>query len=101
MFQNKPLLVIERVKGFVTRPSLYVVWDDLKVTPMTTTSSISFLQELNVPLDDLEEHLVEVGNAQKALNLLGTSLTSKAVLTESIQPPEEAKGRNMFLEAVN
>ncbi|XP_061346539.1 uncharacterized protein LOC133292178 [Gastrolobium bilobum] len=79
--------------GFVRRPSLFVVLDDLKVTPLTTTSSISFLQKLNVPLDDLEEHVVEIG-AQEALNLLAASLTSKAPLTESLfcllkKPKEE------------
>ncbi|KAL2337517.1 hypothetical protein Fmac_011963 [Flemingia macrophylla] len=81
--------------GFVRRPSLFVVWDDLQVTPLANTSSISFLQKLNVPLDDLEEHQLRIGEIE-ALNLLGASLTSKAALTEGLfyllkKPKEEAK----------
>ena len=43
--------------GFMKRPCLFVVMDDLKVIPMTTTSSIEYLQKLeeNVELDDLVE----------------------------------------------
>ncbi|KAJ1376630.1 hypothetical protein SESBI_49724 [Sesbania bispinosa] len=83
--------------GFVRRPSLFVVWDDLKVTPLANNSSIEFVQKLNVPLDDLEEHVVSIGETE-ALNLLGASLTSnsKAALTEGLfyllnKPKEEIK----------
>ncbi|KAL5180301.1 hypothetical protein HKD37_01G001466 [Glycine soja] len=81
--------------GFVRRPSLFVVWDDLQVTPLANTSSISLLQKLNVPLDNLEEHELRIGEIE-ALNLLGASLTSKAALTEGLfyllrKPKEEAK----------
>ncbi|XP_057452166.1 uncharacterized protein LOC130743985 [Lotus japonicus] len=48
-------------EGFVRRPSLFVVWDDLQVASLADTSSISILQDLNVPLDDLEEHVVSIG----------------------------------------
>ncbi|KAJ1411271.1 hypothetical protein SESBI_21314 [Sesbania bispinosa] len=83
--------------GFVRRPSLFVVWDDLKVTPLANNSSIEFVQKLNVPLDDLEDHVVSIGETE-ALNLLGASLTSnsKAALTEGLfyllnKPKEEIK----------
>ncbi|XLS48336.1 hypothetical protein HN51_022694 [Arachis hypogaea] len=69
--------------GFVKRPSLFVVWDDLHVTPMANASSISLLQNINAPLDDLEEHVISIGKAE-AINLLGASLTSKAALTEGL-----------------
>ncbi|RDX68588.1 hypothetical protein CR513_52397, partial [Mucuna pruriens] len=74
----------ESAVGFVKRPCLFIVWDDLHVTTMTTSSSISLLQKLNVPFDDFEEHLVDVVTDREALNLLGASLTSKAALTESL-----------------
>ncbi|KAK7349939.1 hypothetical protein VNO77_07852 [Canavalia gladiata] len=85
----------ESAVGFVRRPSLFVVWDDLQVTPMANASSISFLQKLNVPLDDLEEHELRIGETE-ALNLLGASLTSKTALTEGLfyllqKPKQEAK----------
>ena len=47
--------------GFVKRPSLFAVMDDLEVTPLTCASSISFLEKLNVPLNDLEQHAVTIG----------------------------------------
>nr|AFK46971.1 unknown [Lotus japonicus] len=84
----------EFAEGFVRRPSLFVVWDDLQVTHLAKTSSISFLQKLNVPLDDLEEHVVSIGETE-GLNLLGASLTSKAALTDGLfyllkKPKEES-----------
>ncbi|KAF7845418.1 uncharacterized protein G2W53_002323 [Senna tora] len=73
----------ENAVGFVRRPSVFVVTDDLHVTPFTSASSISFLEKLNVPLDDLEEHVVKIEYSE-ALNLLGASLTSKAALTNGL-----------------
>ncbi|KAI9085398.1 hypothetical protein K1719_032654 [Acacia pycnantha] len=69
--------------GFVRRPSLFAVMDDLQVTPLTSTSTVPFLQKLQVPLNDLEEHKVTIHETE-ALNLLGGSLTSKAALTNGL-----------------
>ncbi|MED6167336.1 hypothetical protein PIB30_001759 [Stylosanthes scabra] len=69
--------------GFVKRPSLFVVWDDLKVMPLANASSICFIQKMNLPLDDLEEHVLSIREVE-ALNLLRISLTSKAALTEGL-----------------
>ncbi|KAI9080135.1 hypothetical protein K1719_037951 [Acacia pycnantha] len=74
---------IREAMGFVRRPSLFAVMDDLQVTPLTSTSSISFLQKLQVPFNDLEEHKVTIHKIE-ALNLLGASLTSKAALTDGL-----------------
>jgi len=46
--------------GFVKRPCLFVVKDDLEVIQMTTTSSIEYLRDEKVKVGDLEEHLVEI-----------------------------------------
>ncbi|KAI9080109.1 hypothetical protein K1719_037925 [Acacia pycnantha] len=70
-------------EGFVRRPSIFAVMDDLRVTPLMSTSSISFLQKLQVPFNDLEEHKVTIHETE-ALNLLGASLTSKAALTNGL-----------------
>ncbi|KAI9080123.1 hypothetical protein K1719_037939 [Acacia pycnantha] len=69
--------------GFVKRPAIFVVTDDLQVTSLTYASSISFLQKLNAPLNDLEQHTVRIGPIE-AYNLLGASLTSKAALTKGL-----------------
>ncbi|KAL2625534.1 hypothetical protein GLYMA_07G064900v4 [Glycine max] len=72
--------------GFVKRPCLFVVMDDLEVKQMTTTSSIEYLNNLgdDVKLGDLEEHLVEI-RSNEVMNLLRASLTSnEATLTRSL-----------------
>ncbi|MED6197709.1 hypothetical protein PIB30_059196 [Stylosanthes scabra] len=69
--------------GFVRRPSVSVVWDDLHVAAMVNASSISWMQKMNVPLYDLEEHVISIGTAE-ALNLLGASLRTNAALTEGL-----------------
>ncbi|XP_020220347.2 uncharacterized protein LOC109803260 [Cajanus cajan] len=76
----------ELAVGFMKRPCLFVVRDDLQVIPITTTSSILYLQQLeNIQLNDLEEHLVEIRKSHEALNLLGASLTCKeGALTQSL-----------------
>jgi len=57
----------EPAVGFMKRPCVFVVRDDLQVTPITTNSSISFVQELHVPLDDFDEHLVEIKNSREVI----------------------------------
>ncbi|KAI9080100.1 hypothetical protein K1719_037916 [Acacia pycnantha] len=72
-----------QAEGFVRRPSLFAVMDDLRVTPLMSTSIVSFLQRFQVPFNDLEEHKVTIHETE-ALNLLGASLTSKAALTNGL-----------------
>ncbi|XP_027906944.1 uncharacterized protein LOC114166409 [Vigna unguiculata] len=70
--------------GFMKRPCLFVVNDDLTVLPMTTTSSIpcSFMDD--TPFTKLEEHLVKIKKSE-AINLLRASLTSdKGAFTRSL-----------------
>ncbi|KAI4354629.1 hypothetical protein L6164_003478 [Bauhinia variegata] len=79
--------------GFVKRPAVFAVSDDLRITPLTSNSSIFFLQKLNIPLDDMDRHVVSIGETE-ALNLLRASLTSKAALTDGLflllkKPKEE------------
>ena len=55
----------EYAEGFVRRPSLFVVMDDLQVLPYPSSgSSILFLQKLNTSFDDLEEHVVTIGKIE-------------------------------------
>jgi len=61
----------ESALGFVRRPSLFVVWNDLRVTPLANTSSISFLQKLNVLFDDLEDHELRIQETEVALPSFG------------------------------
>ena len=50
--------------GFVKRPAFYAVEDDLKVRPMASNSCLFFLQELGLPLDDLEVRVLSIGEAE-------------------------------------
>ncbi|XP_014516124.1 uncharacterized protein LOC106773876 [Vigna radiata var. radiata] len=73
--------------GFMKRPCLFLVWDNLKLSPLTTTSldSYNLLSTVsdnlpstgsdNLPSPDLEEHLLKITKS-KAINLLRASLTS-------------------------
>ncbi|KAH0632204.1 hypothetical protein KY285_034932 [Solanum tuberosum] len=60
---------------FAKEPSLFYVMDNLEVRPLSSTSTICLLQELNVPLHDIEEQMISVGELE-ALSLLKASLTS-------------------------
>jgi hypothetical protein len=48
-------------KSFVKGPSMYMVKDDLYVTPMSSISTMSYLKQLKVPLSDLEERVIKIG----------------------------------------
>ncbi|KAI7997396.1 hypothetical protein LOK49_LG10G02099 [Camellia lanceoleosa] len=66
---------------FVKRPGLFLVSDDLVVLPSAgITSSISYLKDLDVSIDDMEEHVIKI-NKQEALNLLKASLNTTSALT--------------------
>jgi hypothetical protein len=71
LFEAKsPYGKIESTLGIVKRPSQFVVWDNLQVTPLDDNiSSIAFLQKLNIPLDDLEQHVVSIRETQVTIPL--------------------------------
>lgn len=61
----------EGVVGFVKRPALYGVGDDLKVKPLSAISCHSYLKELSLPLDDLEVmKVISIGEAEVSQLLL-------------------------------
>ncbi|MED6167333.1 hypothetical protein PIB30_001756 [Stylosanthes scabra] len=74
----------EGATGFVKRPTLYAVGDDLRVRPLSGDSCLYYLKNLNLPLDDLEVKAISVSEAE-ALSLLGASLTSKQTLTTGLK----------------
>ncbi|KAJ1437333.1 hypothetical protein SESBI_03660 [Sesbania bispinosa] len=78
-------------KGFVKRPSLYMVTDDLVITPSTSVYATSLLIDQKIPFYDLEERVVNIG-IKEGLSLLKASLTSSSALTN---------GLHQFLKPVN
>ncbi|CAI8600963.1 unnamed protein product [Vicia faba] len=81
---RSPNKSIQNVVGFVKRPALYGVRDDLKIQSFSSNSCLSYLKELSFPLDDLEMKVISIGEAE-ALSLLAASLTSKCTLTGGLE----------------
>ena len=50
-------------EGFVKKPALYVVGDDLRVSPLKSTSMLSFVKEFSLPFDDIEVSVLSIGAA--------------------------------------
>ncbi|KAJ1437323.1 hypothetical protein SESBI_03650 [Sesbania bispinosa] len=69
--------------GFARGPSMYMVTDDLVVTPLSFISVISYLNRSGVPLVDLEERVISIG-LKECLSILKASLTSKSALTNAL-----------------
>ncbi|KAI4370626.1 hypothetical protein MLD38_018957 [Melastoma candidum] len=68
--------------GYVKEGMTYMVMDNLEVKPMSTISSITMLNKLNVKdVGALEEKVIAV-SMNEALELLKTSLYSRNVLTD-------------------
>ncbi|WJX43066.1 hypothetical protein P8452_30219 [Trifolium repens] len=92
----------EGVVGFVKRPALYGVSDDLNVKLLSSNSCLSYLKELSLPLDDLEMKVISIGEAE-ALNLLAASLTSKFTLTSGLEdffivPKQESNLASKYIQ---
>ncbi|GAU30288.1 hypothetical protein TSUD_385090 [Trifolium subterraneum] len=68
---------------YVIGPSIYMVTDDLVVSPISSFNAISHLNSLNVPLLDVEERVVRIG-LNEGLGILKASLTSTSALTNGL-----------------
>jgi hypothetical protein len=64
MDPRSPNKLKKDVVGYVKRPALYSVGDDLKVKPLSANSCLSYLKELNLPLVDLEVKVISIGEAE-------------------------------------
>ncbi|KAL8477460.1 hypothetical protein ACS0TY_029666 [Phlomoides rotata] len=72
---------------FVEGSRTYMVTDDLTVTRLCVSSSVSVLNEMKVSLYDVEEVELQIG-WEEALNILKASLTSTCALTEGLINPK-------------
>ncbi|KAL2254641.1 UNVERIFIED_CONTAM: hypothetical protein Sindi_0258800 [Sesamum indicum] len=66
-------------------PSIFMVTDDLVVTPSTVMSFFSILKGLKIPLSDVEEQAFAIGS-EEALSILKACLTSTSALTNGLKP---------------
>ncbi|KAF9618776.1 hypothetical protein IFM89_002644 [Coptis chinensis] len=53
--------VVKRGNGFLKKSRMFMVTDELIVEPLSPISSVSFVNKLGVPLSELEERIVSVG----------------------------------------
>ncbi|XP_074338588.1 uncharacterized protein LOC141676774 [Apium graveolens] len=70
--------------GFASKPGRFMVTDDLVVTPLTSTCSISALKPLQVPITGVQETLKYI-NVEEALCILKASINSASTLTEILK----------------
>ncbi|KAK7294628.1 hypothetical protein RJT34_17517 [Clitoria ternatea] len=71
-----------RSRGFTKGASMFMVTDDLIVSPASSVSGVSYINRLKVLLFDLEEKIIRIGS-KEGLGILKASLTSTSALTES------------------
>ncbi|KVI01351.1 Protein of unknown function DUF674 [Cynara cardunculus var. scolymus] len=71
-----------RVLGtFLKGPTKFTLTDDLIVTPFSSVYVIAIMNELKVPLKDIEHHEVSIG-IEKGFELLNASLKSNSSLID-------------------
>ncbi|KAM7482110.1 hypothetical protein LguiB_006693 [Lonicera macranthoides] len=77
--------LVDEVKigeGLVKGPSAFIVMDNLTVKPLSPFSGISLINELQIPLGDIGEREVTMGE-DEACRLLAASLVSKCALSDT------------------
>lgn len=85
---------VNNVGGFLKGPTLFMVTDDLVVTPVSPISGISILNQLKVTYDDLEERVVQVG-IQEVACLLAASFMTESALTNTFIKRELKREPNL------
>ncbi|KAF3599512.1 hypothetical protein F2Q69_00035671 [Brassica cretica] len=69
--------------GFVRRGTTYMISDDLTISPTNSCSTIRILKKLNVGLDEIEEHVINISKTE-AIGLLRASLMTSTALTTAL-----------------
>ncbi|XP_058741767.1 uncharacterized protein LOC131614158 [Vicia villosa] len=69
--------------GYAKGPLTFMVTDDLVMSPMSSSNVVSYLERMNVPLNDLEERVVSIG-VKEGLRILKAALTTTSALTNGL-----------------
>ncbi|XXG62176.1 hypothetical protein AAC387_Pa05g0594 [Persea americana] len=83
-----PGAVTELGGAFVAGQAMFMVTDELAVKPLSTMSGISLLTKFNIPISDIEEQIVCIGE-KEAMSLLKASLVSNSVLSNVFYPKKQ------------
>ncbi|TKY64818.1 tyrosine/DOPA decarboxylase [Spatholobus suberectus] len=78
-----PMSESGKIKEYAKGPTMYMAIGDLVMTPMSSTSVLSLLDSMSIPLSDLEEKVVSIG-VKEGVSTLEASLTSKSSLTSGL-----------------
>ncbi|XP_047953787.1 uncharacterized protein LOC125200026 [Salvia hispanica] len=65
---------------------VYMVRDDLRVSPLEVTSGVSLIKELKISLSDVKEVKLQIG-VEEGLSILKAALTSTTALTDGLIKP--------------
>ncbi|KAL3845130.1 hypothetical protein ACJIZ3_002533 [Penstemon smallii] len=71
--------------SYIKGPAMFTVTDDLIVTPTSAISSFSILNRLKIPLSDIEEYVIDIGE-EEALSILKASLASTSAISIGLMP---------------
>ncbi|KAK1398297.1 hypothetical protein POM88_008160 [Heracleum sosnowskyi] len=93
-----PVMKVEHPKEYVRGPTMFLVTDDLVVTPFSSMSCITYLHSLKVSPGDVEEHEINIG-PEEALNILRACMISTSVLNNGLKSfmPKENGSRSFNL----
>ncbi|CAN6917017.1 unnamed protein product [Brassica oleracea var. botrytis] len=69
--------------GFVKGETNFIVSDDLFITPMSTSSTISLPSKLQMNISDIDEQVINISKAE-AVGLLRASLITTSALTNGL-----------------
>ncbi|RWR96791.1 hypothetical protein CKAN_02619300 [Cinnamomum micranthum f. kanehirae] len=81
---------------FMAGQAAFMVTDELLVKPLSSISCLSLLNQFNLPLSDLEERFVSMGE-EEALSLLKACFISKTVLSDVFLKRPKQLGRRSSL----
>ncbi|XP_058188608.1 uncharacterized protein LOC131306404 [Rhododendron vialii] len=79
---ESPLRGVKIGGGLVKGPSMFMVTDSLWIAHLSPISGISLINRLKVPLSDIQELEVNMGE-EETLHLLVASLVSRSALTDA------------------
>ncbi|KAL7128775.1 hypothetical protein ABFS83_13G016900 [Erythranthe nasuta] len=83
--KTSAMLYLRNGRGeYVKGPTMYMVTDDLTVTPLCMNSTLAILNGLKISLNDIKEVEVHIG-LEEALSILKASLTSTFALTDGLK----------------
>ncbi|CAA0808591.1 Unknown protein [Striga hermonthica] len=91
-----PTTFAEGQEKYVKGLNMYMVTDDLTVTPLSSTSGFSVINSLKIPLSEVKELELVVG-LEEALSILKASLTSSCALTDGLITPFIRKQPKLFM----